>query len=163
MLFAIFPSVHRQDRRAGSIEVSYQGRTNFVPPFAAGQFAGVTGQFAVFILENHSGRRIGFTPNLIEVQTPAGWTTNKTLSPSASPLTPALENWPCFGGVLSTDERLTFLVPFQTTNRPWRIQLDCYEKGSVLRRLREVAFDMWTGSETFSGQHFASSSPAVNP
>lgn len=154
-LCAVFSSISPPNRADGGINMTYQGRTNFVAPSTTGQLT--TGQFALFVLHNRSRSRVGFDPSLLEVQTQDGWVTNKSFWPDPP------KNWPCFGGVLSPGERLAFFVPLPVASQPWRIQLNCYEKASGLRRLKEIPSDLWHHAETFSGRHFGIMSPAVDP
>jgi hypothetical protein len=164
VLFALL-AVGLSSRRApGSVALEYQGLTNFVSPWSQyenGRYRQVTGTFAVFRLQNHSGKRIIYRADTVDVQTPSGWTTQQIL-PSAP------TNWYYFGMILSAAAERRFLVPPPSTNEPWRIRLTCCEKAGGVEGLKRTAIDSWHNlrggrSEWFTGPTFQIASPAVSP
>jgi hypothetical protein len=144
--------------------LGYQGMSNFVSPWSQyekGRYQQVTGTFAVFHLQNHSGKRIIYRADTVEVQTPSGWVTNQTV-PNAP------TNWYYFGVMLSAGAERRFLVPPPFINEPWRIRLTYREKAGGLEGLKWAASDWWDNrhgarSESFTGPQFQIVSPAVNP
>jgi hypothetical protein len=68
--------------------------------------------FAVFTLHNHSGKRIGYMGETVQVRTPSGWATNQILRHTPT-------NWLYFASVLSAGDQPVFLVPPPSTNVAW--------------------------------------------
>jgi hypothetical protein len=148
----------------GRVALGYQGLTNFVSPWSQyekGSYRQVTGTFAVFHLQNLSGKRVIYRADTVEVHTPSGWVTNQIV-PNAP------TNWYYFGVMLSAGAERRFLVPLPPTKAPWRIRLTCREKAGGLEGLKWKASDLWgnlhgTRSESFTGPQFQVVSPAVSP
>jgi hypothetical protein len=164
VLFALLAVGLTSRRALGGVALAYQGPTNFVSPWSQyekGRYQQVTGTFAVFRLQNHSGKRIIYRADTVEVQTPSGWVTNQIV-PNAP------TNWYYFGVILSAGAERPFLVPPPSTNEPWRIRLTYCEKAPGLEGLKWAASDLWrklhgARSESFTGPEFQIVSPAVSP
>jgi hypothetical protein len=164
VLFVLLAVGFCSRRGPGSVALGYQGLTNFVSPWSQyekGRYQQVRGTFAVFHLQNHSGKRIIYRADTVEVQTPSGWVTNQIV-PNAP------TNWYYFGVILSVGAERRFLVPPPSTDETWRIRLHCREKAGGLEGLKWTAVDFWHKlrggrSQSFTGPEFQIVSPAVSP
>ena len=167
VVFAFVAVGFSSRRGGGGVALTYQGRTNFVSPWTyydRGANRHLTGQFAFFTLHNHSGRRIGYMAESVEVQTSSGWVTNQILRQTPT-------NWFYLGTVLSAGSQQVFLVPLPSTNEMWKIRLTCFEKAPGWEGLQMKANDWWhnlrrndgVSAESWTGQHFQIASPIVSP